>query len=190
MIRRRVDFPDPEGPTMHTKSRSSSSNPTFARTLNSFPASKYDFETPWISRNAGGRAGGSVPFSIVVPAILHLQPVPRDRAPEQGSPQELVHREDDEDHREDREQEDLAVGGDRPCGIAERGDVHHRPDPGYLVETPAALDVLGHDQGVPSRPPCGDAPGEDRGHDGGQDQPLPVREPPQSEGARGLLEVA
>ncbi len=61
MIRRRVDFPDPDGPTMQTKSRSARSNRTRSRILNSFPASKYDLETSFTSRSGGLSSGTLTP---------------------------------------------------------------------------------------------------------------------------------
>ena len=53
MILRRVDFPEPEGPTMHTKSLSATSNRMRSMTLNSFPCSKYDFVMSLTSRKGG-----------------------------------------------------------------------------------------------------------------------------------------
>src|SRR6266540_6244627 len=96
-IRRRVDLPDPDGPTTQTKSDSASSKRMRSRILNSFPSSKYDFVTSFTLRSGCGSP------------ILDLEAIADRRALQQRPPEELVHREDDDDHREGGEEEHLAV---------------------------------------------------------------------------------
>src|SRR3989442_6423644 len=98
MMRSSVDFPHPEGPTTQTKSRSASSNRTKSRTLNSFPFSKYDFVTFFTSRRG-------LPSS-------NLQAVLDRGALVQRPPEELVHREHDHDHHQDREEDHLVIPRD------------------------------------------------------------------------------
>src|SRR6266571_5346512 len=171
MIRRSVDLPDPDGPTTQTKSCSASSKRMRSRILNSFPSSKYDFVTSFTLRSGCGSA------------ILDLEAIADRRPLQQRPPEELVHREDDDDHRQDRQEQDFRVAGHEDRLVDQRSKARHR------IRPLRVFDVFGDDECVPAGAPRGDAPGQEgRGHRR-EEEPSPIGPPAQAEGPGRLPQI-
>src|SRR5437016_878987 len=184
MIRRSVDLPDPEGPTIATNSPEDASKETFSRTVSGPVGSSYSFVTPRTAsdRRVLPRASGAESPEVTA-AVSSIDSEFYGSVGVKSPPDEPIEEADHDDHRHERPDEEARVPGDRRAN-------EELTDPGRLVHPVAVGHVFGKDQRVPSASPAGDAAGDERRRHRGEDRD--ARPPPKgkAESAGHLLHLS
>src|SRR5690348_15898957 len=165
MMRRSVDLPQPEGPTMHTNWPSGICTSTSSSTGMARPRSAKLLYT-WRSSSTSA-----------------VQRVTRADVAEQPVPYETVERDDGDDERGQRQEQQRAVAGLERRTIQERADAQH------FVDLAAVRDVLGQDERVPGAAPGYDAARHQRRHARRQREPAVDRAARETERAQRLAQV-